>query len=312
MSRRMILSSFAAGLMLVSTALSAQTGPTLSGYVKTDFSTDLEGSSETDVSNARVKVAGTLNDRTSYTVFVDGVRDDVMLDVFVKHTIIPSVAVQVGQFKTAYSTDNLTASSKIAFINRPYMKGDASPAFRDKGVQVTYSNKLFDAVAGVMNGSGQNKSETNNNKSIAGRVVAKVLPQMKISANYYTGKNAADSIEDEFVNIGANGTVGALEYSGEFAQKNHGSRTSSAWFAWVAYDIQTGMDYVKTLTPAIRIETSDPDTDIKDDARSRYTFGVTAHFAKKYTDRVMINYELREVETGDVNDMFGVEYVVMF
>lgn len=299
--------------IFVSTAVVAQPStPKVSGYIKSDFSTNLDDESETDVSNARVKFSGSLNDKTSYTVFVDGVRDDVVLDAFIKHTIVPSVSIQIGQFKTAYSTENLTSNAKVAFINRPYMKKDVSPAFRDKGIQLAYKHKYFDAFVGMMNGSGQNKSETNNNKSMAYRIVAKVLPQLNISGNYYTGKNAVDSIRDEFVNFGAHGSIGAIDYAGEYAVKSHDNLDSSAIYAWVSYDIATGMSWVETLTPAIRVENSDPDTDTDDDAKSRYTFGITAHFAKKFTDRVMLNYELRERETGEDDDIFGIEYVVIF
>jgi hypothetical protein len=198
-------------------------------------------------------------------------------------------------------------------MNRPYLKSDASPAFRDQGVVLTYDHSRFEATAGMMNGSGMNKGDTNNNKSMALRVVGKVLPHLNISGNYYTGKNnPVDTIRDELINIGADGVMGPWEYSAEFSQKTHDELTGNAYFAWVSYDFDLDSDIVSILTPALRYENSDPDTDLDDNAKSRITLGLTAHLAKKYADSIMINYEVRELETGEADDMIGVQYIVGF
>lgn len=307
-----VITGIILSLFMFSTVSLAQDAPKIGGYVKTSLIHSDE-MSETDVSNARIKISGSINEKTSYTVFFDAVRDDILLDAYVNREIVDGLSVKIGQYKTPYSTDNLVAASKVSFINRPFMKKDTAPAFRDKGVQFTYSHKYFDAIAAVMNGSGQNNDEYNDNKSMAYRVVAKVLPQLNVSANFYTGDNSpADSDSDDFVNVGAHGTIGALAYSGEYAQKAHGDLTKSAYFVWASYDISLENDLVTILTPALRAEMSDPDVDMDDDAKSRYTLGLTAHLAKKYADRIMLNYEIRDVETGEDDNILGLEYQVKF
>jgi len=288
----------------------------ISGFVRPQFSytpSDDGDASEFKAGKARIKFAGSISSSTSYGIQIDMVRDEVLLDAFVVQKIIPSLSIKAGQFKTPYSTDNLTSASKVAFINRPYIKSDTSPAFRDIGLQATYKVSKFDFIASVMNGSGPNTGETNNNKNIAYRVVARVIPQLQLTGNFCTGKNNPDDdIRDELVNIGANGKLRGWEYSGEYAQKKHDKLTKSAYFAYAAYDWNTQFKRVPILTPTVRIELSDPDTDIDDDAKSRYTIGLTAHFAKKYSDSVMINYEIREIEKGEQDDVIGIEYQVMF
>ena len=297
---------------LTATVSAQTTAPKITGYVKTDYSSNLKDSEAFNVSNARLKVAGDVSEQTSYVIFFDTVRDDVLLDAYVSHDILPFLTISAGQFKTPYSTDNLLSSAKLAFINRPYLKSDASPALRDKGVKLTLKQGMFTADIAAMNGSGQNKSENNTNKSFSTRVVGAVLPGLSISGNYYHGINNADGEADDFINIGVNGTVGSFEYSGEFAQKDHNGLTGNAMFAWVSYDLETGFAAIPLLVPALRIEQSDPNTDIDDNARSRYTASVSANFGKKFSDRVMINYEVREVQTGDADDQFGIEYIVSF
>ncbi len=298
--------------LLITTSLLAADAPKFSGYIKSAF-IHTEKASETEVSNARVKAAGSIDDKTKYTVFFDLVRDDTLLDAYIDREIVDNLSVKIGQFKTPFSSDNLLSSAKLAFINRPYMKKDVSPAFRDKGLQFTYKHKYFDAVAAVMNGSGQNADEYNNNKSMAYRVVAKVLPQLNISGNFYTGNNSpVDTETDDFVNVGANGRIGDVEYSAEYGQKSHDELTSNAFFAWLSYDIEMDNDLISILTPGVRVEMSDPDIDTDDDAKSRYTFGLSADFDKKYANRVLLNYEIRELETGEEDNMLGLEYVVIF
>ena len=290
--------------------------PKISGYTKVGFSytpSDQGDTSEFEASNVRVKFAGKINDKTDYGVLIDVVRDDVLLDAYFNHKITSSLSVKGGQFKTPYGTDNLRSLASMAFINRPYLKADASPAFRDKGVQVAYKISKFDILAAVMNGSGQNKSETNNNKSTSIRTVAHILPQLQVSGNFSTGKNSTvDSERDEFFNFGASGEAGPWEYSGEFAQKNHGDITGNAYYAYVAYNYETSFDYVPMITPAIRYDSSDKDTDIDDNAKSRITLGLTTHFGKRYSDRLMMNYEITDAETGDPDDTFLMEYQIKY
>lgn len=288
----------------------------ITGFVRPKFSYtpgDDGDASEFKAGKARVKFAGSISSNTSYGIQIDTVRDDVLLDAFLVHKIVPSFSIKAGQFKTPYSTDNLTSAPKVAFINRPYMRKDTSPAFRDMGLQATYKVSKLDFIAAVMNGSGQNTGETNNNKNMAYRVVARVIPQLQLTGNFCTGKNNPnDDIRDEFINVGANGKLKGWEYSGEFARKKHDELIKSAYFAYVAYDWNTPFNRVPILTPGIRVEFSDPDTDTDDDAKSRYTIGLTVQFAKKYADQIMLNYEVRDAETGDVDDVIGIEYQVTF
>ena len=292
------------------------TKPKISGYIKSSFtyipSNDCD-ISDFKVRNARIKFVGKISSSTDYCIFSDAVRDDVLLDAYITQKVTSSLSVKVGQFKTPYSTENLRGGSKLAFINRPYLQKDASPSFRDKGLQVSYKVNMFDLQVALMNGSGQNKAETNNNKSIAYRVVAYVIPQFQLSGNFYTGKNYPDeSSRDEFINIGASGTTGSWEYSSEYASVKHGALTGSAFFAYVAYDWDTTLKRVPLLSSGLRAEFSDPNTNIGNNARLRYTIGLTAHFGKKYHNRVMINYELCDAETGEPDDVIGIEYMVIF
>ncbi len=310
--RTVMIAAVLFALLAFSTCSYSQEGLKISGYIKSYFTHD-ETMSRTKVTNARFKISGQLNDNTDYGIQVDGVRDDILLDAYINRKIMDGLSATIGQYKTPYSTENLTHNGKTQFINRPYMLKEASPHFRDTGIKLTYNHQYVDAIVAVMNGSGQNENEFNNNKSMAYRVVAKIMPQLNLSANYYTGKTSKlDNETDDFINVGAHGTISGFSYAGEFAQKKRGALTNTALYAWLAYDFDVDSDLVNILTPTARIEMADPDVDTDDDGKSRYTIGVIANFEKKYADRIIIDYEIRDVETGEVDNLFGIEYIVMF
>lgn len=314
--KRMVLSVFLAIGVLVCFSAGADNNIKIGGYMKSQFTyqpSDNGDKSETSVVNARIKVSGDIDDKTSFNLLFDTVKDEVLLDAYITRKIVSGVSVNVGQYKTPYSTDNLISNAKYGFVNRPYMRDDTSPAFRDRGVTLACDMSKFSAIVGMMNGSGLNKAETNSDKSVAVRLVAKAIPHLNLSGNYYTGKNnTANNDRTDFMNFGLDGTFNGWEYSAEFANKDDGTITGNSCFAWLSYDWTIDSKCVKTLTPALRAERSDPDTDLDDNAKSRYTLGLSAHFAKKYADCIIINYEIIELEKGDPDDMLGIQYNVSF
>lgn len=290
----------------------------LGGYIKNGFSytgsepSDMSGF---DVTNVRLKATGKLHGNTSYGICLDAVRDDILLDAYIDHAVGHGLSLRIGQYKTPYGTDNLRAAHAIAFVTRPIIKSKVSPAFRDRGLQATYRHRYFDVIAAVMNGAGMNKADTNNNKSMAYRLVAKVMPGLQVTGNYYTGRNdPADTIRDEFIDVGLNGMLGNWDYAAEFSRKSHDAWTGRAWYAFVGYDIRLDNSCVQFITPALMAESYDPDADTDDDELGRYTIGLSLNFSpERYRNRLMLNYQINEddLDVSD-DDVIMLEYLVRF
>jgi len=141
-----------------STQISAQ--PAVSGYIKSAFTyttSDAGDESETSVSNARIKVSGGVNESTKYAILFDAVSDEILLDAYINHTIIENLSVKIGQFKTAFSTDNLISNTKVSFISRLYMEKNVSPAYRDRGIELNYEYRMLDATVGMMKVPGRTR-----------------------------------------------------------------------------------------------------------------------------------------------------------
>lgn len=293
-------------------ALTQNVGPKLSGYMKTAYSTDTAGPDAMTVSNARVKLSGAIDDMTAYAVFFDAIRDDILLDAYVARKITSTLDVQAGQFKTPYGTDNLLPGWRYPFLNRSYLKTEVSPPFRDIGVQVTAHSRYLEVCMGVLNGSGPNKTKNNSNKNMVYRVAGNISPMLNISANYSRGVITGDGAITEFYDIGAGGLWHAVSYDGEYSCRKLGGVTSSVAAGWIACDLVTGLGPVPVITPAVRYEYLDPDTDSGGDAVIRYTVGMCVHFNTNISNRIMMNYNLVDTNMDKISKGAGIEYMVRY
>ena len=97
-------------------------------------------------------------------------------------TFLPELRFRAGQFKVPFSLEELTSSRHLDFVERSLIN-ELAPSY-DRGVMVHGS--LMQGVAsyflGGFNGSGQNTSDNNPDKDVAGRVV---LVPFKESNNFW-------------------------------------------------------------------------------------------------------------------------------
>ena len=281
-------------------------------FIKTKY-TETFGSdasiSQTEIPNARIKLNGSLSQDAGYGIQIDTVRDDVLLDAWVMHRIFSCVSVKAGQFKTPYGTDNLVSSPKMAFVSRSLIKKHAAPPCRDCGLVTACRFHRLELLGGIMNGSGVNAADINNGKSVACRSVLHILTCLDVAGNYYNGRTVTAGGDTEtFYDFDMHGSRGRWEYAIEYSHRDCNSDPGYAAYAYVAYDILAGLQRLETVTPAFRMETCDPGND----EFQRYTIGLTMHFTRKNTNRLMINYEWYSGEDVDVDDSLICEFLVYY
>ena len=301
-------------VVILAAPVMAQTSPTVKGFIKLTGSGSEGKPTAMTVTNVRARVSGDVDDKTSYTFFVDMVKDEVLLDAAISHVVLPTVTVTAGQFKSPYSTDNLMAATVYPFINRGYLKSKVTPSFRDIGVQVTHKKGILELTAALMNGAGANKTETDTGKSTIGRAVVTVTPWMSLSGNYGHGVDSTDGSDIDFIDAGVDGVLGIMTYAGEFAGKSQNSTTSQVGAAWLTLDCKTGGTRIPVLTPAVKCEMYDPDTDADDDRITRFTAGFSVHLTALNKNRIMLNYEYTDYESAnkDSEGRGSIEYMIKF
>ena len=165
------------------------------------------------------------------------------------------------------------------------------------------NNSQFSTTIGVFNGSGQNASDINTAKNVAGRITWAGSPKLNLSGNIYYGKtNAVDSLYEDLMMY--NGGFGFkhehLSIEGEYGYYESESLKRTGFFMDAVYNHPL-VGVIKTISPAFRYEWYDLDTDTPDDAKWRYTIGLKFVFAKLPNMHVRADYQYNEVESGTVD-----------
>jgi len=92
--------------------------------------------------------------------------------------------VTIGQFKAPISWDAFGSAAKIIMPDRQFI-ALLEGGQRDIGVRLEKTFEKFSYVVGVVNGSGQNNIDTNNQKDVEGRVEVYPVPGMTIAGAFY-------------------------------------------------------------------------------------------------------------------------------
>jgi len=131
---------------------------------------------------AYLEVAGRLFRWINFRIDTDFTDSQPLRDVFIELAPLPELRLIAGQFETPFSLEELTSSKHIDFVERSLVN-ELAPSY-DRGVMVFGS--LMHGVAsyslGGFNGSGQNTTDNNPDKDLAGRLV---LAPFKTSNNFW-------------------------------------------------------------------------------------------------------------------------------
>jgi hypothetical protein len=325
----------ACAVLSLTAVLSAQekvvdTAPKFSGYIRTWHQTDFSSDQgQFLVKMARIAVGGNVNELAFYKFMVDAAPlskfattsttingtkvltgasatfSDILLDAQGSIAPVTNLVLSLGQFKVPFSTDNLRGGASIDFVNRPLLTGVA-PSLRDIGFAGTYKFKgsnPVDISAGVFNGTGQNKSEADRSANYVARATLGVLKGLNLAGSYYGGRGAGSDLS--IFDLGIDWSMDQLFLDGEFAQRNTKTTaatiTSSSFFGYVVYSIPFEESAVKSIIPALRYESFDPNSSVSNNEIDRITVGVAVEFAKISFAQFRINYEKYDYKDGSSN-----------
>ncbi len=316
-----VLCLFAA--LLLTNTINAQENkfkPSLFGDFKGYFDMDLTNHAESFLLNvARVGVKGSVNDFISYKVLVNfanigsltqkkdangKVTDvkakfaEVLQDAFVKYNFDKNLAVTFGQYKIPFSTDNARAPLEIDFINRN-LTTKITPDLRDIGGMVSYLDKNLmglELYAGLFNGSGANKLETDRTLNKSFRAVVKPIEQLSVSANYYNGKlaNAYVDIFDFGGTLNIGGFKADVEYALRKTDTLNVKRNGFSYQGYALYTFTVDTKYFVAVQPAIRYEYLEPNNQMTDDELTKITAGFSFILNENVLNQIKLNYEFTD------------------
>ncbi len=203
-------------LMVVSIALSSQLmgqgcveassdeGPQLVGYIQPQFDYYMFGNDDNGnakkpssfyFKRARIGVVGSIPYDVSYYVmaeFSPVAGGPQLLDAFVTYAPFGKyVKFSLGQFKSPFSLELNTPCHALHTINRSTVVNELAGPFREMGLMILGSvgkeRDVFSYKVAVLNGTGINVADDNQNKDIAARLVVAPWEFIEIGGSYRTG-----------------------------------------------------------------------------------------------------------------------------
>lgn len=303
--------------------------PTLFGDFKGFYQTNLtKNTGEFTLNAARIGAKGSLNDLISYKVLVnfatlgslstkknsDGSLTEVkakfgevLQDAAVTLNFEKNFTFTMGQFKVPFGTDNLRSPIQIDFVNRPLLT-KVTPELRDIGGNFMYSDESLIPIelqAGLFNGAGMNKVETDRTLNYAFRGVFKIIPQVSLSANYYGGRLTNSDVN--IIDFGTTVKVDNFQFDAEYAMRDADSlnfnfkRKSYSLYTYALYTFKVPTKYFQGIQPAIRYEYFEPDDNFTDDEQSKFTLGLSFILNENSLNQIKINYEILDYKASNID-----------
>jgi hypothetical protein len=312
----MVLGAFA----LAAAQTAVPTAPKVSGLFRSYWERDMVDSG-TDpnyfkIANARFVLKGDLNNITSYTIMADfgGANGDYLLDAFITMSPLGWSKITLGQFKTPFSTVNLRGTADQRFVLKPIVSSKAAPSVYDIGASLELSKGAYSATVGILNGDKQNQTDDNTAKNIASRFAWKPVKNVNFSANAYFGKtDDVDSLAKDLsaYDFGAHLDYQHFSVEGEYGLYDNETSKRAGFFADALYEF-TFAGELQSITPGIRYELYDPDTDLSDNNQTAVTYGVRAAFKDLPNMHFRLNYQDNSADSGAPDDKFMAEVQLKF
>ena len=279
-----------------------------------------------DIRRARLDLQGNISPYFAYKLLTDFAGSPKILEAYAEIKLKDYLNITVGEAKIPFSFQNLMSDSKLEISDRSQVvealvarSADVvgNQNGRDVGVQIggylwKYSNRyLFDYKIGLFNGSGINVADNNNNKDIAGRLVAHPLNELSLGGSFYSGTGFYGT--PTATNHVRNRTGIELNYENqrflvrsEFISGKDGAVNRNGWYAETGYFI-----IPSKLQLLARFDNYDPNTAVSKNATTDYLLGATYHFNN--WSKIQAAFTVIKKEVGSkTNNMGVIQYQIGF
>ena len=275
--------------------------PTLkvSGYIHARYTMDKDRTNDFQVKRARGKLSGNANENIKYSLLFDLIDDKSgsnLADAYIDVNYLKQAKVRMGQFKTPFSMEYLTSSTKWDTIELAQVVSKLASK-RDIGVQISGDvSPMLEYAVGVFNGTGSNAAEENKRKDIIARGVVKPVKGLLVGVSHYEGWSGEEDENKTKRRTGAQlGFVNEpLSVKGEFIFGKNGETSAYGWYAQLGYtlSIPFGMSSQK-LQPLVKYDSYDPNGDKEKDKTDIATVGlnwfITKNAKLQVNNRLILN-----------------------
>ena len=279
-----------------------------------------------DIRRARLDLQGKVSPYFSYKLLTDFAVSPKLLDAYAEIKIKDYFNIIVGESKIPFSYENLISDSKLEIADRSQVVEALTSRStdvignhngRDLGIQVggdfvKYKNRyLFDYKLGIFNGAGININDNNNNKDIAGRLIAHPVIGLTIGGSFYSGTAfygtpTAGNHDRNRVGAEINYELNRFLIRSEFITGKDGALKKEGWYSQVGYFvIPTKLQFL------LRYDTYDPNTAITKNITTNYVFAGAYSFNN--WSRIQASFTVIKKESATKSNNIGlIQYQISF
>ncbi len=306
---------------------------------KYEYQTE-EGEGRFEVRNARISVDGKLSPMIMYKAEIDLCDEGKikMLDAYTRLKPVSGLQFTIGQMRVPFTIDAHRSPHQQYFANRSFIAKQVGNV-RDVGAALGYNLNVGIPIileAGLFNGSGLTNQKDYWTNSANFSAKAQMFFPHGFNLTLSTQKIKPDNVDVMMYDAGAYWHSNGLHLEAEYLYKhyaNNAFRAVHAFDSFVSYDIATGGDMVKNVTPLLRYDYMSDHSDgmryldgkadeagkliVNDHQRSRLTGGVTISLKKPFVSDIRVNYEKYFYRNNDVahrseKDKIVVEFMTRF
>jgi phosphate-selective porin len=288
----------------------------LSGYTQLSYVYWDKGIDTFLIRRARLTFSGEIVKNFRFRLQVDGTKSPILIDAQLDIDFKPSLGFRIGQFYIPFGLETRTSDSELDLILRSQVSDSLAPGRdisaqgRDIGAMVLGKFSIVEYMAGVFNGAGINKQDTNKNKDLSARLVLHPTKYLTVGGSLYNGNYSATEgvppVTRDRAGIEALLTVGRFSLKSEYISGKDGQVSKSGWYFQGLYNI-----IPKKLQAVARWDTYDKDRDVSLNRSDILTLGGTWLLSEK--TKFMVNYALyRKEGEGTTNQAILVQFQAGF
>ncbi len=279
-----------------------------------------------DIRRARLDLQANVSPYFSYKLLADFAGSPKLLEAYAELKLKDYFNITIGEAKIPFSFQNLLSDSKIEISDRAQVVEAlvsrstdviGNQNGRDIGVQVGGSflkskhRYLLDYKVGLFNGAGINVADNNNNKDLAGRLVAHPIESLSMGGSFYSGTGfygtptAANHVRNR-TGIELNYEYQRFLLRSEYIEGKDGAIKRNGWYA------ETGYFLIPShFQLVLRYDTNDPNSAVSNNATTNYLLGGTYHFNN--WSKIQAAFTIIKKEASSkTNNMGVIQYQISF
>jgi phosphate-selective porin len=288
----------------------------LSGYTQVIYTYWDVGVDTFVVRRARLSLTGELVKKIRFKLQVDATRNPILVDAQIDFVFRPELDLRIGQFYLPFSRENRTSAGDLDTVLRSQVVEKLAPGRdngslgRDIGVMVTGKFSMVEYMAGIFNGAGINKLDTNEEKDLSARLVLNPTEFLAVGGSVYDGRHnptqGVPPVTRDRVGLEAALTLGAFSLKSEYISGKDDRVSKSGWYAQGLYNILP-----KKLQAVVKWDSYHQDKSALLDRTDILTLGANWFFAAR--TKLMVNYDLyRREGEGTTNWAVFVQFQAGF